>query len=96
MLKINNLPTCCLGIIYVVNMRLDHTHTVFAHFLRVFFRNSHIGRGGGGRAASNQSGKSSGESEGSPDEQLFAVNNRRKPGQLTDNLGKQRYLAKEE
>jgi hypothetical protein len=56
-----------------------------------FFRNSHIGRGGGGRAASNQSGKSSGESEGSPDEQLFAVNNRRKPGQLTDNLGKQRY-----
>jgi hypothetical protein len=58
-----------------------------------FFRNSHIGRGGG-RAASNQSGKSSGESEGSPDEQLFAVNNRRKPGQLTDNLGKQRYFDK--
>jgi hypothetical protein len=61
----------------------------------MFFRNSHIGRGGG-RAASNQSGKSSGESEGSPDEQLFAVNNRRKPGQLTDNLGKQRYLEKKE
>jgi hypothetical protein len=65
-------------------------------FLACFSRNSHIGRGGGGRAASNQSGKSSGESEGSPDEQLFAVNNRRKPGQLTDNLGKQRYFEKEE
>jgi hypothetical protein len=83
-----------MGIIYAVNVKLDHTH--IRAFFACFFRNSHIGRGGGGRAASNQSGKSSGESEGSPDEQLFAVNNRRKPGQLTDNLGKQRYLEKEE
>jgi hypothetical protein len=77
------------GVIYIVNMRLDPTH-IRAFFCVCFLSNSHIGRGGGGRAASNQSGKSSGESEGSPDEQLFAVNNRRKPGQLTDNLGKQR------
>jgi len=37
----------------------------------------------------NKSGKSSGESEGSPDE-MFATANRRKPGQLTDNIGLQR------
>ncbi len=80
--------------LYGYNLYCEHVGLIihiFADFLMRFFRNSHIGRGGGGRAASNQSGKSSGESEGSPDEQLFAVNNRRKPGQLTDNLGKQRY-----
>jgi hypothetical protein len=84
--------------LYVCNIYCEHKVGSYTHiraFFACFFRNSHIGRGGGGRAASNQSGKSSGESEGSPDEQLFAVNNRRKPGQLTDNLGKQRYLEKE-
>ncbi len=82
--------------LYWYNLCFEHkvgSYTYSRIFYVFFFRNSHIGRGGGGRAASNQSGKSSGESEGSPDEQLFAVNNRRKPGQLTDNLGKQRYLG---
>ena len=42
----------------------------------------------------NKSGKSSGESEGSPDE-LFTVSNRKKPGTLNDNIGRQRYKTEE-
>ena len=43
----------------------------------------------------HKSGKSSAESEGSPDE-IFTVNNRKKPGQLSDNIGLQRYVVDEE
>ena len=43
----------------------------------------------------HKSGKSSAESEGSPDE-IFTVNNRKKPGQLSDNIGLQRYMGEDE
>ena len=49
------------------------------------FRNGHISE----NLRPNKSGKSSGESEGSPDE-LFTVSNRKKPGTLNDNIGRQR------
>ena len=48
-------------------------------------RNGHIAE----NLRPNKSGKSSGESEGSPDE-LFTVSNRKKPGTLNDNIGRQR------
>jgi len=54
-----------------------------------------IGNGNGHIAENlrpNKSGKSSGESEGSPDE-LFTVSNRKKPGTLNDNIGRQRSLS---
>ena len=43
-----------------------------------------VGRGGA------RAGKSSGESEGSPDQELFSTANRKKPGTLTDNFTRQR------
>jgi len=54
-----------------------------------------IGNGNSNIAESlrtNKNGKSSGESEGSPDE-LFTVSNRKKPGTLNDNIGRQRSLS---
>ena len=45
--------------------------------------------GGGGGGGGKQNGKSSAESEGSPDEGIN-LNNRKKPGTLNDNFTRQR------
>ena len=52
---------------------------------QIVLRNNHIAES----LRTNKNGKSSGESEGSPDE-LFTVSNRKKPGTLNDNIGRQR------
>ena len=47
---------------------------------------------GGQAALKAKNGKSSAESEGSPDEG-FTITNRKKPGTLNDNVTRQRYFA---
>ena len=48
-----------------------------------------IGNGPAGVKTSNKNGKSSADSEGSPDEGIV-LNNRKKPGALNDNFTRQR------
>ena len=64
-----------------------------SHFDVLHFRelDRKIGNGPTGAKTSSKNGKSSADSEGSPDEGI-SLNNRKKPGTLNDNFTRQRYI----
>ena len=76
-------PTILTGI----DIKILQEHWLKCWFFRELERK--IGNGPGGLKTSSKNGKSSADSEGSPDEGI-SLNNRKKPGTLNDNFTRQR------